>query len=47
MYKKVYGKDVKANIELPMEQSPMHPGRNTVTFEARYLKALLFEIIDY
>lgn len=42
----VYGRDIKANIELPMEQQ-LHPGRNTVAFEARYLKWLLFEIIDY
>ena len=42
-----YGKDVKANVEQPLEQSPMHPGRNTVAYEARYLKWLLFEIIDY
>jgi hypothetical protein len=32
---------------MPLEQHPMHPGRNTVSFEARYLKWLLFEIIDY
>ena len=43
----VYGKDVKANIEVPMETNPMHPGRNTVSYEARYLKWLLFEIIDF
>ena len=43
----VYGKSVKANIELPFENEPLHPGRNTVSYEARYLKWLLFEIIDY
>jgi tetratricopeptide repeat protein 30 len=43
----VYGKDVKANIEVPMDPQPMHPGRNTVAYEARYLKWLLFEIIDF
>ncbi len=43
----MYGKDVKANVEIPMEQNQMHPGRNTVAYEARYLKWLLFEIIDY
>jgi tetratricopeptide repeat protein 30 len=47
LFSKAYGKDVKANVEMPLEQHPMHPGRNTVSFEARYLKWLLFEIIDY
>ena len=44
---KVYGKDVKANVEVPFDQAPLHPGRNTVAYEARYLKWLLYEIIDY
>jgi hypothetical protein len=38
---------VRANIEMPMDQEPMHVGRNTVAYEARYLKWLLFELIDY
>jgi len=42
-----YGKDVKANVESPLEPTPMHAGRNTVAFEARYLKWLLFELIDF
>ena len=25
-----FGKDVKANVESPLEQQPMHAGRNTV-----------------
>lgn len=44
---KAYGKDVKANIQMPMEQDQVHPGRNTVAYEARYLKWLLYEIIDF
>lgn len=44
IWKLVYGKEVKANVETPMDPDPMHPGRNTVAFEARYLKWLLLEI---
>ena len=43
----VYGKEVKANVEQPMDPDPMHPGRNTVAFEARYLKWLLLEISGF
>jgi tetratricopeptide repeat protein 30 len=39
----VYGKDVKAVIEQPLEAEPMHPGKNTVTYESRLLKNLLFK----
>ena len=41
----VYGKDVKAMIEQPLEAEPMHPGKNTVTYEARLLKSLLLQLI--
>jgi hypothetical protein len=41
---KVYGKDVRANAEIPLELDPAHPGKNTVTYEARYLKWLLLKI---
>lgn len=41
----VYGKDVKALIEQPLEAEPMHPGKNTVTYEARLLKSLLLQLI--
>ena len=41
----VYGKDVKALIEQPLEEEPMHPGKNTVTYEARQLKALMLQLM--
>lgn len=40
----LYGRDVKAIIEQPLEEEPMHPGRNTVAFEARLLKSLLLQL---
>ncbi|GFO04338.1 tetratricopeptide repeat protein 30a-like [Plakobranchus ocellatus] len=40
----LYGRDVKAVIEQPLEEEPMHPGRNTVAFEARLLKSLLLQL---
>ncbi|KAI8492712.1 Tetratricopeptide repeat protein 30A [Branchiostoma belcheri] len=40
-----YGKDVPAVVEQPLEEEPMHEGRNTVTFEARLLKALFLELL--
>ncbi|XP_005101014.1 tetratricopeptide repeat protein 30A [Aplysia californica] len=40
----MYGRDVKAIIEQPLEEEPMHPGRNTVAFEARLLKSLLLQL---
>uniref|UniRef100_T1IR79 Tetratricopeptide repeat protein 30 n=1 Tax=Strigamia maritima TaxID=126957 RepID=T1IR79_STRMM len=42
-----YGRDIKAVIEQPLEETPMHPGKNTVTYEARVLKALLHELSKY
>jgi len=41
----VYGRDVRAHVEAPLEQEPMHPGRNTVTYEARLLKALFLQLM--
>ncbi|XP_013787939.1 tetratricopeptide repeat protein 30A-like isoform X1 [Limulus polyphemus] len=41
-----YGRNVKAVIEQPLEETPLHPGKNTVTYEARLLKALLLEIMN-
>ena len=41
----VYGRDVKAVIEQPLEAEPMHPGKNTVTYESRLLKGLLLQLI--
>ena len=42
----VYGRDVKAVIEQPLEEETMHPGKNTVTYEARLLKSLLLQLIE-
>ncbi|XP_059163823.1 intraflagellar transport protein 70A-like [Physella acuta] len=40
----LYGREVKAVIEQPLEEEPMHPGRNTVAFESRLLKSLLLQL---
>ncbi|ELU05516.1 hypothetical protein CAPTEDRAFT_145766 [Capitella teleta] len=40
-----YGRDVKAVIEQPLEEEPMHPGKNTVTYEARHIKALMLQLM--
>ncbi len=40
-----YGKDVKALVEQPLEEELMHPGKNTVTYEARLLKALMLDLM--
>ena len=42
----VYGRDVKALVEQPLEEEPMHPGKNTVTYESRVLKALLLQLMS-
>lgn len=42
----VHGRNVKAVVEAPLELETLHPGRNTVTYEARLLKALLLELMD-
>ena len=31
-------------IEQPLEAAPMHAGKNTVTYEARLIKALLLQL---
>ena len=41
----MYGKDVKAVVEQPLEEEPLHEGKNTVTYEARVLKSLFTELI--
>ncbi|XP_072037148.1 intraflagellar transport protein 70A-like [Amphiura filiformis] len=41
----VYGRDVKAVIEQPLEEEPIHEGKNTVTYESRVLKSLFSELI--
>ncbi|XP_064601290.1 intraflagellar transport protein 70A-like [Liolophura sinensis] len=40
----MYGRDVKALIEQPLEEEPRHPGKNTVSYEARLLKSLLLQL---
>lgn len=40
-----YGKNVPAVVEQPLEEEKMHPGKNTVTFEARELKSLFLRLI--
>ncbi|XP_073351344.1 intraflagellar transport protein 70A isoform X2 [Pagrus major] len=42
-----YGKEVPAIIELPLEEINTHIGKNTVTYEARLLKALFYEVIGW
>ena len=41
-----HGHEVKAVIEAPLEMESLHPGRNTVSYEARLLKALLLQVIQ-
>ncbi|GAA6222114.1 tetratricopeptide repeat protein 30A isoform X3 [Lates japonicus] len=43
----VYGKEVPAIIEQPLEEVRIHIGKNTVTYEARLLKALFYEVIGW
>ncbi|GFG31358.1 hypothetical protein Cfor_12925, partial [Coptotermes formosanus] len=43
----VFGKDVKTVIEQPLEELHLHQGKNTVTYEARLLKALLLRLQMY
>ncbi|KAK7794910.1 hypothetical protein R5R35_005886 [Gryllus longicercus] len=43
----VHGRDVKTVIEQPLEESHLHQGMNTVTYEARHLKALLLRLQMY
>ncbi|XP_008328682.1 intraflagellar transport protein 70A isoform X4 [Cynoglossus semilaevis] len=43
----VYGREVPAMIEQPLEESPVHIGKNTVTYEARLVKALFYEVIGW
>ncbi|XP_053570279.1 tetratricopeptide repeat protein 30A [Bombina bombina] len=43
----IYGKNIPAVIEQPLEEERMHTGKNTVTYEARQLKALIYEITSW
>jgi tetratricopeptide repeat protein 30 len=40
-----WGRDVKANFVSPLTNKPIHAGKNTVAYEARYLKALLLDLL--
>ena len=40
----IYGRTVKTVIEQPLEEIQLHRGKNTVTYEARLLKALLLQL---
>ncbi|KAF7650021.1 hypothetical protein LDENG_00132350 [Lucifuga dentata] len=42
-----YGREVTAFIEQPLEEEHIHIGKNTVTYEARLLKALFYEVIGW
>ncbi|XP_025931258.1 tetratricopeptide repeat protein 30B [Apteryx rowi] len=43
----LYGRNIPAVIEQPLEEERMHSGKNTVTYEARHLRALMYEIIGW
>uniref|UniRef100_A0A8C1QKU3 Tetratricopeptide repeat protein 30 n=1 Tax=Cyprinus carpio TaxID=7962 RepID=A0A8C1QKU3_CYPCA len=43
----LYGKDVPAIIEQPLEEDHMHIGKNTVTYESRLIKALFYEVTGW
>ncbi|XP_069762891.1 intraflagellar transport protein 70A isoform X6 [Narcine bancroftii] len=43
----IYGKNVLAVIEQPLEEQRLHTGKNTVTYQARLLKSLIYEIIGW
>ena len=41
-----YGRNVKVTMEQPLDNLPLHAGKNTVTYEARLLKAILLDIME-
>lgn len=42
-----YGRTVPAVIEQPLDQQQqLHPGKNTVAYEARLLKSLFLRLIQ-
>lgn len=43
----VYGTEVPAFIEQPLDQVQTHIGKNTVTYEARLLKSLFYEVTGW
>lgn len=43
-----FGKSVKTTVDGPLEEQSLHSaGKNTVTYEARYLRALLLTVMHY
>ncbi|XP_066201718.1 intraflagellar transport protein 70B [Saccopteryx leptura] len=43
----VYGWKIPAIIEQPLEEERMHIGKNTVTYESRQLKALIYQVTGW
>ncbi|XP_004701770.1 tetratricopeptide repeat protein 30B, partial [Echinops telfairi] len=43
----LYGRNIPAVIEQPLEEERLHIGKNTVTYESRQLRALIYEIIRW
>ncbi|NXJ59860.1 TT30B protein, partial [Rostratula benghalensis] len=43
----LYGRNIPAVIEQPLEEKKMHSGKNTVTYEARLLRALMYKITGW
>lgn len=43
----LYGRNIPAVIEQPLEDKRMHSGKNTVTYEARLLRALMYKIVGW
>ncbi|XP_055456577.1 tetratricopeptide repeat protein 30B-like [Psammomys obesus] len=43
----IFGRSIPAVLEQPLEEERMHTGKNTVTYESRQLKALIYEIIGW
>uniref|UniRef100_A0A669QBD4 Tetratricopeptide repeat protein 30 n=1 Tax=Phasianus colchicus TaxID=9054 RepID=A0A669QBD4_PHACC len=43
----LYGRNIPAVIEQPLEENRMHSGKNTVTYEARHLRALMYKIVGW
>ncbi|XP_014775288.1 tetratricopeptide repeat protein 30A isoform X1 [Octopus bimaculoides] len=40
----IHGLEVKAMTEQPLEEEPLNPGKNTVSYEARMLKSILMQL---
>lgn len=43
----VHGMQIKAYQEQPLQDARYNQGKNSVTYEARLLKAILLQILDY